>query len=110
MFLLDTSCLVTQSWEEHNWVQCTEFGHFSPGVLPFLKISPKCPKMRINRVFLVILGAICPGGGPPGIKYNFFHVPIDLMYCQKKGGIDINTFEEKVFILREKVCEGPDLK
>ena len=66
--------------------------------------------MRINRVFLVRLGAICPGGGPPGIKYNFFHVPIDLMYFPKKGGIDIITFGEKVFILGKNPCERPDLK
>ena len=66
--------------------------------------------MRINRVFLVIQGAICPGGGPPGMKNYFFHVPIDLMYFQKIGGIDIIIFEGKVFITPIKVTEGGDLK
>ena len=32
------------------------------------------------------------------------------MYVQKKGGIDIITFDEKVFILGKNACEAPDLK
>ena len=43
-------------------------------------------------------------------EINFFNVPIDLMYFQKKGGIDIITFGEKAFILRKNACEHPDLK
>ena len=110
VFLVWKSCKVPRSWEEDYWVPCTHFWHLSPGVRPFLKISPKYAKMRINRVFLVIQGDICSRGGPPGEKINFVNVPIDLMYFKKKGGIDIITFGEKVFIFGKNPCEGPDLK
>ncbi len=64
-----------------------------------------------NRVFLVIQGAIyMREGGPPGEKINLIHLRIDLMYFQKKGGIDIITFEGKVFILGKNACEEGDLK
>ena len=43
-------------------------------------------------------------------KILFFLVPIDLMYFQKKTGNYATTFQEKVFIIRKKVLEGPDLK
>ena len=36
---------------------------------------------------------------------NNFYVPMDLMYFQKKGGIEIITFEEKVFMLGKIACE-----
>ena len=55
-------------------------------------------------------GKYVEGGGPPGEKINFFHVPIGLIYVQKKGGIDIITFEEKVFILGKITVVEGDLK
>ena len=66
------------------------------------------PLIRQNANKLGIfghLGGNILGGGPPGEKINFFHVPIGLMYFQKKGGIDISTFEEKVFILGKITVE-----
>ena len=50
------------------------------------------------------------GEGSPREIFNFFHVPIDLMYSRKKRGIDIITFEGKVFIMGKNACEGPYLK
>ena len=50
-------------------------------------------------------GNILGEGDRQGKKLIFFHVPIGLMYFQKKGGIDIITFEEKVFILGKIACE-----
>ena len=48
-------------------------------------------------------------GNRQGKKY-LFNVPNDLIYCQKKGDIDITAFGEKVFITRKKVTLHSDSK
>ena len=75
-----------------------------------LKNNPQCPQNANNSHIFGHTGAISPGGGPPGMKNYFFHVPIDLMCFQKKGGINIIIFWGKVFITPIKLSEGGDLK
>ena len=74
------------------------------------KNNPQMSQIANNSGISSHIGGNISRRGTARDKLLIFHVPIDLMYFQKKGGTNATTFWEKVFIFRKKVTQGVDLK
>ena len=86
------------------------FSTLFPWRSTFFKNNPKMSKItNISGIFSHIGGNMSRRGTARD-KILFFSRPHRSHVLSKKRGTHTTTFQKKVFTLRKKLCEGPDLK